>query len=153
MNPGLPTRRQIAMIARQEGEDADVVREALRRMGDNPRVRCGEVRSPAAFFRGIVRGVLADHEPPAAATSGAVPPRLGARDAMPSPPPDASVAERVAGRMALRARRLFADGADRACACQNSRSSFRTRRQTLSPGPSSLARRSTTSEAADPTRA
>ena len=46
-----PTRRQIAVIARQEGADGDVVREALRRMAANPRVCRGEVHSPAAFFR------------------------------------------------------------------------------------------------------
>ena len=124
MSSGFPTRRQIAMIARQEGADGEAVREALRRMGDNPRVRRGEVRSPAAFFRGIVRGVLADHELAGAATSGANPSRLDTRRAMASPPPDAGVAEREAGRLALRARHLFADGADHASACQTLKAEF-----------------------------
>ena len=91
-------------------------------MGDSPRVRRGEVRSPVAFFPGIVRGVLADHELAGAATSGGDPSRLDTRQAMASPPPDAGLAEREAGRLALPVRRLFADGADHASVCQTLKS-------------------------------
>ncbi len=113
------------MIARQEGAGGDVVREALRRMRQNPRVHRGEVRSPAAFYRGIVRGILADRESLAADTSGEDPLRLGApQTPPPSPPPGAGLGERAAGLMSLRARRLFADGATQAAVPQNLRSEF-----------------------------
>lgn len=105
------TRKQIAAIARQESADAAVIHEALRRMGENPRLRMGEVRSPGAFFRGIVRAVIDD-------PSVTPPVRRPGPDrsaALPSPPtkPVGVPAEpdRTPGRMALRARRMFADGA------------------------------------------
>lgn len=132
MNAGFPTQRQIAMIARQEGADGDVVREALRRMGHNPRVRDGEVQSPAAFFRGILRGVLADREPPAPGISGEGSLRLAApQTPPPSPPPDADLGRREAGLMSLRARRLFADGADQATVLRNLTAEFPSAPQDL----------------------
>ena len=112
MSAPRPTPRQIALIARQEGADQTVVHEALRRMEQNPRVLRGEVTSPAAFFRGIVRGVLADQQTsgrPAAATHS--PTQLPAG---PPSPPRHALADRIAGRMALRAKNLFAAGHHRA---------------------------------------
>lgn len=104
---------KIDWIARQEGADEGTVAEALRRMQQNAQFRQGEVRSPAAFFRGIVRGVLADKEsgsPP----SVPAPALRFSRPALPSPKPDSAIkpADRMASRMALRARSLFSQGHD-----------------------------------------
>ncbi len=79
----------------------------------NPRLCRGEGHSPAAFFRGIVRGVLADRQTPAATVCREGSPRPNLLPSTASQP-DEGLAERAASRMALRARRLFADGADHA---------------------------------------
>ena len=118
-----PTRRQIAVIARQEGADGDVVREALRRMATNRRVCRGEVHSPPAFFRGIVRGVLADRQTPAATVCREGSPRPNLLPSTASQP-DEGLTERAASRMALRARRLFADGADHAAVSRQLKAEF-----------------------------
>ena len=107
------TRTQIDTIARQEGADDATVREALRRMSANPSLRHGEVRSPGAFFRGIVRAVIEDR----AAESHVR--RLDPCRRAPPPTPSASIGpaeapvepDRTAGRMALRARQLLSAGA------------------------------------------
>lgn len=112
--PRMLTLAQIASIARQEGANPDVVEEALRRMRENPHVRRGEVRSPGAFFRGIIRGVQADR---AMLVSQAAPPTSsqGGSSAVVAPrgrtcEETATPADRTASRMALRARSLFAAG-------------------------------------------
>lgn len=119
--PGVLSRLQIDRIAQQEAADEATVAEALRRMQQNPQFRQGEVRSPAAFFRGIVRGVLADKESGGSGESGSpasVPvPALALHlspPALPPPKPDQAIrpADRLASRMALRARSLFAQGHD-----------------------------------------
>lgn len=112
------TRGQIAAIARQENADDAVIREALRRMEESPRWRLGEVRSPGAFFRGIVRAVIDDGGAEGHAHRG--PP------VMPSIKPIEAPTEpdRTAGRMALRARRLFAAGAGQGAARDQLRREF-----------------------------
>ena len=104
-------RSQIETIARQEGADADAIREALRRMAGNPRLKQGEVRSPAAFFRGIVRAVIDDREAERLASRPAPGRRAPQRTPTPGPANAMPEPDRTAGRMALRAQRLFAGGA------------------------------------------
>jgi hypothetical protein len=106
VSPRGPNPRQIALIAKQEGADRAAIGEALRRMAANPRVRRGEVRSPAAFFRGIVRGVLADQNRPSQAQAPKPPPQT---TTVPLAPPPAR--DRTPGRMVLRAADLLRDGA------------------------------------------
>jgi hypothetical protein len=104
MNLGLDPA-QLRAIGRQEGATADDLEEALRRMRNNPRVLRGEVHSPGAFFRGILRGVLADRSTTRPAPPRPVPP---AASPTPLPPP----VDRTFGRMCLRAYHLSQTGAD-----------------------------------------
>jgi len=104
--PGVPglTDAQVRMIGRQEGATDDALAEALRRLGRSPRFLSGEVHSPGAFFRGIVRGVLADHAPPQSA--------VAARPPLPAQSPrPAQAADRTFGQICLRAMHLFRTGA------------------------------------------
>lgn len=114
--PGVLSQDKIDGIARQEGADEGTVAEALRRMQQNAQFRQGEVRSPAAFFRGIVRGVLADERGGGSGSTSSVPApaRRLSRPVPPSPKPDSAIqpADRMASRMALRARSLFSQGHD-----------------------------------------
>ncbi|MHB1766178.1 MAG: hypothetical protein ACYCS1_11815 [Gammaproteobacteria bacterium] len=104
---------QIDLIARQEGADADIVTEAVRRMNRNPRLQQGKVRSPAAFFRGIVRGALADQ---AASPLRPLPPQHQLTPFLPTSssdlPQSPTALDRTPGHMALRAHSLFSAGTD-----------------------------------------
>lgn len=112
------TRAQIQAIARQEGADTETIREAVRRMGESPRLHHGEVHSPGAFFRGIVRGVIADR-------NAAYDTRRALRPTPSADPPEAPVGpDRIAGRMALRAQRLFAAGAEQTAVCAQLQTEF-----------------------------
>lgn len=103
------TRTQIGAIARQEGADTETIREAMCRMANSPRLHHGQVHSPGAFFRGIVRGVIADRDASVRARlpDRCPPPKTPATDTLEPP----AAPDRTAGRMALRAQRLFAAGA------------------------------------------
>lgn len=108
------SRLQIQVIARQEGADEAVTQEALRRMATNPHVARGELRSPGAFFRGVVRGVIADQT-----AAHASPP--DDRDTQPLPPKPVPIAatvpsgtvptsDRTFGHLYLDAVRLLREG-------------------------------------------
>jgi len=98
------TDSQVRAIGRQEGATDDDLAEALRRLRHSPRFLAGEVQSPGAFFRGIVRGVLADRAPPPSAATYRPPP---AQSPTPSQPPG----DRTFGHICLRALHLFRTGA------------------------------------------
>jgi hypothetical protein len=102
--PGL-TDTQVRAIGRQEGATDDDLAEALRRLRHSPRFLAGEVHSPGAFLRGIVRGVLADRAPPPSAATYRPPPQSQ------SPTPPAPAGDRTFGRICLRALHLFRAGA------------------------------------------
>ena len=69
----LPARRlgctpqQIAFIIADESATEDQAAEAARRMLQNPQFLSGQLRSPAAFYRGILRRVVAECPPKARA--------------------------------------------------------------------------------------
>ncbi len=52
--------RACALILKQEGATPAQAEEALRRILRHPVNRAGAIRSPAAFFRGVLRGVQDD---------------------------------------------------------------------------------------------
>lgn len=97
------TSVQVRAIGRQEGACDQDLAEALRRLQQNPHFLADEVHNLPAFFRGILRGVLADHMPAPAA-----PPPLP-RPAL--PPASASTNDQTFGRICLRALHLFRTGA------------------------------------------
>lgn len=102
------SRDQIDWIARQEGADPQSVEEALRRMRSHPDVRDGRVRSPGAFFRGVLRGVLLDRYP-GTMRSDPDPDLTPEPPGEPVPSPTSTDAShnRTYGQMALRAWTLF----------------------------------------------
>ena len=61
------TPRQLALITADEAATLDQATEAARRMLQNPQFTSGQLRSPAAFYRGILRRVVAEGLPPAKA--------------------------------------------------------------------------------------
>jgi hypothetical protein len=99
------TDAQVRAIGRQEGATDDDLAEALRRLRLSPRFLAGEVQSPGAFFRGIVRGVLADRAPPPSAATYRPPPPAQ------SPTPPQPPGDRTFGHICLRAMHLFRSGA------------------------------------------
>jgi len=101
------TDAQVRVIGRQEGATDQDLAEALRRLRANPRFLAGEVQSPGAFLRGIVRGVLADRTPAPAPVSKPPPPP---QPPLPPPPPP-SPSDRIFGHICLRALHLFRTGA------------------------------------------
>lgn len=102
MTDPLLTDAQVRAIGRQEGATDQDLAEALRRLRQSPRLLAGEVQSPGAFFRGIVRGVIADHESAPAAAKPPTPVQS---------PPSAPTADRTFGHICLRALHLFRNGA------------------------------------------
>ena len=53
------TPRQLAFIVQDEAASLEQAEEAARRMLQNPQFTSGQLRSPAAFYRGILRRVVA----------------------------------------------------------------------------------------------
>ena len=57
------TSQQGAFIIAAEAATQDQAAEAARRMLQNPQFLSGQLRSPAAFYRGILRRVVAECPP------------------------------------------------------------------------------------------
>ena len=82
------TPRQLAFIVQDEAASLDHAAEAARRMLRNPGFTSGQLRSPAAFYRGILRRVVAEFPAPPKAVASAVP--LLERPPVKAPPPEAA---------------------------------------------------------------
>jgi hypothetical protein len=54
------TPKQLAFIVQDEAASLEQAEEAARRMLHNPQFTQGQLRSPAAFYRGILRRVVAE---------------------------------------------------------------------------------------------
>ncbi len=89
--------RACLLILKQEGATPDQAEEALRRILRHPAYRAGAIRSPAAFFRGVLRGVQGD-----LAVQARKPPPLPPASPPPRPNP--------LGRIYFRAHQLFLAG-------------------------------------------
>lgn len=84
------TPRQLAFIIADEAATPDQATEAARRMLQNLQFTSGQLRSPAAFYRGILRRVVAECPPPQ-------------KTAAASPPPaDQAAARRILAELAAR---------------------------------------------------
>ncbi len=89
--------RACVRILKQEGATPAQAEEALRRILRHPAYRTGAIRSPAAFFRGVLRGVQDDY---AAQT----------RKPPPLPPASPSPRPNPLGRIYFRAHQLLLAG-------------------------------------------
>lgn len=67
------TPRQLAFIVQDEAASLEQAEEAACRMLQNPQFTSGRLRSPAAFYRGVLRRVVAEC-PKAARTPAPAPP-------------------------------------------------------------------------------
>ena len=101
---GIPSQACERILQEEEASQADA-QEALRRILRHKAYQTGAIRSPAAFFRGVLRRVRDDRE-----TAERRPP--------PSPPPAKQNAQPASplGRAYLRAFHLLASGQGRAAA-------------------------------------
>lgn len=100
---GLPSEA-LKKIAAEEGASATVAAEAIRRVRGHPAWRTGQVRSPLAFFRGVLRGVQRDQAVAAVVLTPPPAPRV------PDPPPPRSKEEVRMGKGRLAALRLIHKG-------------------------------------------
>lgn len=98
---GIPPRA-LARILLDEGATTKDAEEALRRILKHRAYITKSIRSPGAFFRGVLRNVHDDHAAPPRCPTAASPPPSGVNN----PPPSSF------GRAYLRALRLLADGCD-----------------------------------------
>ncbi len=99
---GIPSRACERILREEDASEADA-QEALRRVLRHKAHQTGAIRSPGAFFRGVLRRVRDDRE-----TASRRPP--------PSPPPAKQNAQPASplGRAYLRAYHLLASGQSRA---------------------------------------
>lgn len=100
---GLPGEA-LTKIASEEGASSEGIEEALNRLENHPAWKAGEIRSPLAFFRGIIRGVQRDRAV-AMTTERRPPPPKKAFN-----PPRLDTADIALGKGRLLALRLFVRG-------------------------------------------
>ena len=109
---GIPSRACERILRDEEASQADA-QEALRRILRHKAYQTGAIRSPGAFFRGVLRRVRDDRE-------------TAERRPLPSPPPAKQNAQPASplGRAYLRAYHLLASGQNSAAAATALRQDF-----------------------------